>query len=160
MLKIEVSREGQYAIEDEYHDIEHVAEQIKDTPVVKNLGYSLKNWSKTKEVQFLKELDKKFLASPEGQRLMQEWNDFGQALHESIVQTERGIHIRNSQIPDISDELDDVADQYEKLEGSKWDKAYHAGWEAATTNEDANKVREQFELFKHSREAEMLGREL
>jgi len=26
MLKIEVSREGQYAIEDEYHDIEHVAE--------------------------------------------------------------------------------------------------------------------------------------
>lgn len=91
---------------------------------------------------------------------MQEWNDFGQALHESIVQTERGIHIRNSRIPDISDELDDVADQYEKLEGSKWDKAYHVGWEAATKNTQAAKVQDAFERFKFSKEAEMLGREL
>lgn len=54
MLKIEVSREGQYAIEDEVHDIEHVAKKIEKTQVVQDLGNSLKSWSKTKEVEHLK----------------------------------------------------------------------------------------------------------
>lgn len=73
MLKIEVSREGQYAIEDELHDVEHVAKKIEKSPVVQNLGNSLEKWSKTAEVKHLEELDKQFLASPEGKRLMMEW---------------------------------------------------------------------------------------
>jgi len=41
---------------------------------------------------------------------MAEWKDFGEALKKAIVKTKDGIHIKNSEIDHISDELDDVAD--------------------------------------------------
>jgi len=34
----------------------------------------------------------------------------------------------------LSDEADDIADQYEQLEKSHWNKKYHKVWAKATTN--------------------------
>lgn len=66
---------------------------------------------------------------------MAEWRDFGRALKKAIVKTKDGLHIKNSEIPHISDELDDVADQYEELGKGKggWKAKYDAAWKAALT---------------------------
>lgn len=61
---------------------------------------------------------------------------------------------------EISDELDDVADQYKKLEHSKWARAYDKGWDAALNNKQAASVGRRFETFKKSEEAHALGKEL
>jgi len=44
------------------------------------MGSSLERWAESPEVKQLEELDKKFLASPEGKKLVQEWTDFGEQL--------------------------------------------------------------------------------
>lgn len=127
---------------------------------MRNLGKSLERWGKSDEVEHLKALDKKFLASPEGKRLVAEWKDFGHALKKHLKETENGVHIANAGMDEISDELDDVADQYKKLEGSKWDKAYTKGWEAATHSKEAAAVGRRFHTFEKSDEAHALGKEL
>jgi len=160
LLKIEVSRRGQKAIEKEANDVHDVAEAIKDSRVVRNLGKSLERWGESEEVDHLKALDKKFLASPEGKRLVAEWKDFGHALKKHVKETPNGIHVENSGMDEISDELDDVADQYKKLEHSKWARAYDKGWDAATHNKEARSVGRRFDKFEHSEEAHALGKEL
>jgi len=65
---------------------------------------------------------------------MAEWRDFGLALKKAIVKTKDGIHIKNSEMDHISDELDDVADQYEELGKGPWGKAYDKAWKAAISN--------------------------
>ena len=160
LLKIEVSKAGQKEIEGEVQDVMEVGEKIKHSAPVQNLGMSLEKWSKTPEAKAIEALDKKFLASPEGKRLIAEWTDFGKALEANIVHTENGIHIHNSGMDQISDELNDVAHQYEMLEGSKWDKAYHAAWAKATTTPAAEVVGANFEAFKKSNEAAMLKKEV
>lgn len=72
------------------------------------MGEKLEAWGESEEVQHLKELDKKFLASPEGKKLVKEWKDFGELLKKSIVETPDGIHIPNSKMDALEDELDDV----------------------------------------------------
>ena len=76
--------EGQKEIEAEFEDVKTVAEAIKDSRVVRNLGKSLERWGKSDEVEHLKELDKKFLASPEGKRLVAEWKDVGECLEDKM----------------------------------------------------------------------------
>jgi hypothetical protein len=44
------------------------------------------------------------------------------------------MHFDNDGLDDLGDELDDVGQQYKKLDGSKWDKAYTKAWDAATDN--------------------------
>ena len=64
----------------------------------------------------IKKLDKQFLASKEGKRLISEWKDVGQVLKKNLKKTKDGyLHFPNSKIDDLSDELDDVADQNEEL---------------------------------------------
>merc|ERR1711907_160326 len=108
----------------------------------------------------VKKLDQKFMASPEGKRLIAEWTDVFKALDEHTYHNDTGIHISNDAMPIIEDELDDVADQYEDLEGSKWDKAYEAGWKAATHNREAASVGRRFEAFKESKEGQAFGKEV
>merc|ERR1711990_658363 len=134
--------------------------KIKNTKVVRNLGSSLERWGESAEVAHLKELDKKFLASERGQRLVAEWKDFGEALKANIYENETGIHIPNSAMDEISDELDDVADEMEDFKTSKWQKAYEKGWEAALKNKQAASVERRFHTFEKSEEAHMLGKEL
>ena len=94
-LKIRVSKAGQKKIEKEAHDVAIVADKIKNRPVTLNLKHALQRWAKSKEAFQLKKLNRKFLASPEGKRLVKEWKDVGRVLDQSIVETKDGIHIPN-----------------------------------------------------------------
>jgi len=157
-LKIEIEDEDE--IEDAVEDVKHTWKKIEGSKVIRNLGESLEEWGKSDEVEHLKELDKKFLASKEGKALVKEWKDFGEALKKHVKETEKGIHIDNENMDDIEDEFDDVIDQYKGLEGSKWDKAYKAGWEDATTSDEAHSVERRWKKFEKSKEAEKLGKSL
>jgi hypothetical protein len=160
MLKIDVSKAGQAKIEKEANEVGQTWDAVKDSKPFRNMGNSLERWGESEEVKHLNELDKKFLASPEGKRLVAEWKDFGELLKKSIKETKTGIHISNDAMDDLSDELDDVADQYKKLDGSKWDKAYKAGWEAATKNKEAKSVANRWGSFEKSDEWHALAKEL
>merc|ERR1712070_1019726 len=157
-LKVTVHNQDQ--IEKEWNDVEHVGEKIQHSQPVRNLGSSLERWGESDEVAQLKALDEKFKASPEGQRLIAEWTDVFQVLDKHTYHNDAGFHIDNEAMPEIEDELDDVADQYEDLEGSKWDHAYEAGWKAATENKEAHSVARRFQSFKKSPEGQAWGKEM
>lgn len=91
---------------------------------------------------------------------MKEWHDFGVALKKSIKKTKNGVHIDNKAIANISDEADDVADQYDALDGSKWDKAYTAAWKAATHNKETASLKRRMHSFKMSAEGKALRKEM
>jgi len=134
--------------------------KIHNSPPAKALKQAFMKWAHSKEVQHLKALDKKFLASPAGKKLMKEWHDFGVALKKHIKKDKNGIYIDNKHMDDIEDELDDVKDQYKKLEGSKWDKAYTAGWKAAIHSNEAKALHKAKMGFKNSNEGKMLKKEV
>lgn len=142
------------------NDFKDVAEKVKHARSVRNMGNSLERWGKSDEVAAIKALDKKFLASPEGQELMHEWKDFGLSLKEHIKKTKNGIHVDNEGMQIIQDEADDVEHEYKMLHGSKWEKAYDAAWAKATSSPEAKSVGRRFETFKQSDEAKMLHKEL
>ena len=160
LLKIEISKAGQAAIEKEMNDFGAVAKAVKNARSVRNMGNSLERWGKSDEVAALKALDKKFLASEEGQELMHEWKDFGLSLKEHIKKTPKGIHIDHEGMQIIEDEADDVEHEYKMLKGSKWEKAYDAAWEKATTSPEAGSVARRFETFSKSAEWKALEKEL
>ena len=160
LLKIEINKVGQAAIEKEINDFKDVAEKVKMSRPVRNMGNSLERWGKSDEVAALKALDKKFLASPEGKELMLEWKDFGMSLKEHIKKTKNGIHVDHAGMQIIEDEADDVEHEYKMLHGSKWEKAYDAAWKKATTSPEAKSVGRRFETFSKSAEWKMLEKEL
>lgn len=53
------------------------------------------------------------------------------------METENGIHFPNHKMDELSNEIDDVADTYEKFYKSHWAKAYDQGWKAALTNKES-----------------------
>merc|ERR1711990_536580 len=124
------------------------------------MGSSLERWGESEEVAQLKALDDKFKASPEGQRLIAEWTDVFQVLDKHTYHNDAGFHIDNEAMPEIEDELDDVADQYENLEGGKWDKAYEYYGEKAFTNKEAESVYRRADRFKKSEEGQALKKEV
>lgn len=81
----------------------------------------------------IKKLDKEFLASKEGKRLIAEWKDVGRVIKKNLKKDKDGLHFPNKAIDELSDELDDVADQYKQLGKGKggWNKKYDAAWRAA-----------------------------
>merc|ERR1719218_309809 len=160
LLKLEVSKAGQAAIEKEFNDFRAVAEKVKHARSVRNMGNSLERWGKSDEVAALKKLDQKFLASPEGKELMAEWKDFGMSLKEHIKKTPNGIHIDHDGMQIIEDEADDIEHEYKMLHGSKWEKAYDAAWKKATTSPEAKSVGRRFETFSKSAEWKALEKEL
>jgi len=66
----------------------------------------------------------------------------------------------NDRVDDLSDELDDVADQYEHLKGSKWDKAYNAAWKKALSTKAAKATFRRMHAFRGSKEGKMLHKEM
>ena len=84
-LKIKISQKGQFAIAKEANDVSFVAHAIANSRPVRNLKGSLERWAESKEVADIKKLDEAFLASPEGKRLVQEWQDVGKVLEEMEV---------------------------------------------------------------------------
>jgi len=158
MLKVKV--QNKEAIEAEWTDVENVWGAIKESRPVRNLGASLERWGESAEVKNLKKLDKAFVASPEGQALVREWEDVFKSLDGAVYHNDSGFHVDNSALQNLEDELDDVADQYEQLEGSKWDKAYHGAWDKAVNNRQAKSLGRRAESFKKSAEGKALGKEL
>lgn len=108
----------------------------------------------------LQKLDKKFYSSPEGKRLIAEWKDVGRVLENNVYENKTGVHIPNSALNKIGDEMDDVAYEYKKLEGSKWDKAYEATFNDLTTNKEAGAVKRRVQAFKASPQGKALKKEL
>jgi plasmid stability protein len=83
-LKISITPAGQRAIEAEARDVKQVAMKIKNSQPVRNLEASLKRWFNTREMHNIEKLDKAFLASPEGKRLVAEWKDVGELLKKHL----------------------------------------------------------------------------
>lgn len=109
-LKISISRKGEREIEKEARDVKHTWKRIEHSRPVRNLESSLKRWCHTKEMMDIKKLDKKFMESPEGKRLIAEWKDVGRVIKKNLKKTKSGLHFPNNKIDELSDELDDVAD--------------------------------------------------
>merc|ERR1712196_456188 len=74
----------------------------------------------------------------------------------AVEPTENGFHIHNSKFDALEDQMDDIKEDYEDLEGSKWDHAYHDAFEAAFTSDEAHELGEALEDFKESDEGELL----
>lgn len=159
-LKIEVSEDGQDAIEGEAEDIKEVWEGIKDSDVTLDLGHALQKWGTSSEINDLKALDKSFQASEDGLKLRKEWEDFGHALHEAIEKTDNGIHIHNSKMDGLEDEVDDIKEQYDYLETTHWNKDFHNAFEAAFTNDEWTDVNIAGKAFEESDEGEALKGEI
>jgi len=51
---------------------------------------------------------------------MEEWKEFGEALHDAIQETKNGIYIDNEEMDEVEDEADDIADEYEELSHTHW----------------------------------------
>ena len=160
LLKIEVTEEGAAAIEKEFNDVERTAKKIKHTKPVKSVKRNLRRWAHTDEVQAIKELDQKFLKSKEGQELMQEWKEFGEALKTHVKETPNGIHIDNEGVKIIENEADDVAAEYKQLEHSRWAKKYDAAWKKALETKEAEKLGHSLDRFGKSKEWHALEKEL
>merc|ERR1712178_619217 len=161
LLKITITPAGEKEIENEAEDVKETFHKIKGTKVFQNLKMSIKRWLHTKEVKRIERVEKRFLASPEGKRLVKEWHDFGVALKKHIKKTKHGIHIDNKALNgEINEEFDDVADQYDSFKGSKWDKQYHAAWKAALHNPEAKQAHKSMIAFKHSPQGKMLRKEI
>ena len=50
------------------------------------------------------------MRSPAGKKLMAEWKDVGDALENHVYHNKSGIHIDNTDMHDVEDELIDVED--------------------------------------------------
>ena len=152
MLKVQVSKKGQKRIEGEAEDIANPWEAIKDSKPVRNLESSLKRWAKSKEVAAIHKLDKKFLASPAGKRLVSEWKDVGECLEDNVYENDTGYHMDNSALNELTDELEDVGNEYQKLSKTHWAKDYDKAYHAAFTNKQAKSVERRANHFKRSKQ--------
>merc|ERR1712139_731652 len=93
---------------------------------------------------------------------MYEWKDFGEAIkgHIKVVHGGKGLHIDQEGMHVLEDEMDDIEHEYKMLHGSKWDKAYQAGWKAAFESPEGKSLGRRFETFSESAEWQALEKEL
>jgi len=160
LLKIRISKAGQREIEKEVTDVEKTMNGIKNSRAARNLKNSLEKFAMTKEIAQIKKIDKAFMASPEGKKLIHEWMDVGHVLDQNVYHNENGIHFPNEHMDELSDEVNDVVHEYEKLEGSKWDKAYEAGWKAAFESKHGQQFVRRVKTFRASPEGNALHKEV
>merc|ERR550514_2073222 len=95
---------------------------------------------------------------------MLEWKDFGEAMKDHIHGFEsagsKGFDIDDEGMDILGDEMDDVEHEYKMLSGSKWDKAYQAGWKKAFESPEGQSLGRRFETFSESGEWKALEKEL
>lgn len=102
----------------------------------------------------LKDLDKKFYSSAEGQKLMKEWHDFGKALKKAIKPTPNGVHINNKEIEHAEQEARDIEAQYKHLEHTHWNQDYKQAFGKVMHSKEARNLHGYVEhKWKPSREA-------
>merc|ERR550537_1814430 len=100
------------------------------------------------------------MQSEEGQELMYEWIEFGEALQKVIEPTPNGIHIHNDHMDEIEGHVDDIADEYRDLHHSKWRKKFEHAWGNALNNEEFGVVKEKLHKFHGSEERQLLEEEI
>ena len=160
MLKIEVTDAGAKAIEKELNDVEEVAQKIEHTRPVRRVKRSFKKWGATEEVQAIEELDKKFLKSPQGQKLMKEWKEFGEALKTHVKQTPNGVHIDSEAVEIIEEEAEDIEEEMDDFKKSKWQKKYNRAWKKALKTPEAERLGKSLDKFGKSPQWHALEKEL
>jgi hypothetical protein len=114
----------------------------------------------TQEARDLEELDREFMASDDGQDLKEEIDEFFGALEKHVQETPNGIHIDNTHMEDIEDELMDIDEQFQHLEKTQWPGQYDAAFRNLENTKEATDLEHDFENFKHSHEGQALGQEL
>lgn len=159
-LKIRVSKAGLAAIDKEANDIGETMMKIKNAKSTRNLKNSLEKFAMSKEIMRIKKIDEAFMKSPEGKELIAEWKDVGEVLEENLTHNKTGVHFPNDAMDELSDELSDVAHEYEELDGSKWDKAYTAAWKDAFESKHGQQFVRRVKTFRNSAEGKALHKEV
>jgi hypothetical protein len=150
-------------IADEWNDVENVWDDIEHSKVVRNLGDSIKEWAHSDEIAAIKKLDKKFLETKRGKKMAAAWGSVFKKLDQIEGETftnDEELYINNKHLDQLTDRVEDLGDQYESLEKSKWGKVYKKAYEKAFTNEEAHSVDRRAKTFKHSKEGKALKKEL
>jgi len=150
-------------IADEWADVEEVWEDIEDSKVVRNLGDSIEEWANSDEIHAIKKLDKKFLKTERGKKMAAAWGSVFKKLDQMEKETftnDDELYIDNKHLDQLTDRVEDLEDQYESLEKSKWGKIYKKAYEKAFTNDEAHSVERRAKKFKHSKEGKSLKKEL
>lgn len=148
-------------IGDEFADIENTGHHIKHSRPVRNLESSLRRWGKSKEIANIKKIDEAFLKTEQGQDMVAAWKDVFHAMDEVVVEHgDEGIVIDNDHLDNLSDELEDLGGEYERLGKSDWGKKYESAWKAAFTNKEAKSLGRRAEAFKASPEGKYLKMEV
>merc|ERR1712227_25576 len=84
-------------------DIADVWDDVEDSKVVRNLGDSLKEWAHSDEVGAIKKLDQ---------------------IEKETFTNDDELYINNKHLDQLTDRMEDLGEQYESLEKSKWGKVY------------------------------------
>jgi len=159
-LRVDFEEDAEEQIDEAVDHVKHTWGSIEHSPVVKNVGKHAMEWGTSDEVNHLKALDEKFKHSAEGKALMQEWREFGEALHEAVEETPTGLHIHNSKFDDLEDKVDDIKEDYEDLEHTHWHHDFQKAFHGAFNNDEAKGLHGALKKFKHSGEGHKLGKAL
>lgn len=159
-LRVDFEEDAEEEINGAVEKVKATWGSIEHSPVVQNVGERAMKWGTSDEVNQLKALDEKFKRSAEGQALMKEWQEFGEALHDAIEETPTGIHIHNSKFDELEDRVDDIKEDYEDLEHSTWAPKFDRAFHAAFDNEEAHALHGALKKFKHSPQGKKLGASL
>jgi hypothetical protein len=159
-LRVNVSRYGQKRISKEATDVFETAEKIKNYPATKTLRFALHKWAKSRAAMRIHRLDKKFIRSPMGKRLIKEWKDVGRVLKKNVYHNSTGFHIPNRAFNKLENELEDVGDQYERIGKSHWAPKYNAAYKKLFTNREFQQVKLAGKNFKQSKAGHMLKDEV
>ena len=159
-LRVDFEEDAEEEINGAVENVKHTWGSIEHSPVVENVGKHAMEWGTSPEVNALKALDEKFKHSAEGKALMQEWREFGEALHNAIEETPTGIHIHNSKMDALEDRVDDIKEDYEDLEKSHWAPKFDHAFHNAFENDEAHALHGALKKFKHSPQGHKLGKSL
>lgn len=134
--------------------------EIKNKPATRHLKHALKKWAKSKAAIRVHQLDERFLKSPDGRRLIKEWQDVGRVLEKNIKHTKNGLHFPNKKMQKLSKELDDVSDHYEYLGTTHWSGKYNLAYKNLFTNKEFRGVKKAGHKFKMSPAGRALHKEV
>jgi len=82
----------------------------------------------------LEALDKKFMSTPRGKKMVAEITDVFHQLDKSVYHNKAGLQINNKELVHVDDELNDVEDEIKSFKKSKWNKMYDNKMKAVFSN--------------------------
>jgi len=127
---------------------------------VRNLQASVKRWAHSKEMKDLEALDKKFMSTPRGKKMVAEITDVFHQLDKSVYHNKAGLQINNKELTHVDDELNDVEDEIKSFKKSKWNKMYDNKMKAVFSNKQAESVHRRAVHFKKSAQGKALKKEM